>query len=183
LLLGLAVLLLLVGCGSNDEQTDDITVTVPPLDTATATTTMPPVDSPLESPLQPTPVPVASCISLIEPSGNTICGYVYSEIDDGPVSGRPVFLAEALTAADGSVTFAALDQDNAPQGITDENGMFYVTDVPSDMYFLMLGEYPQPIMLKERDNPENDIFVDWREEEGAVDLGIITANVPSLQSP
>lgn len=67
--------------------------------------------------------------------------------------------------------------------MTDENGMFWVTDVPPNMYFLMLGEYPQPLMLKELDNPENDLFVDWREEGGIVDVGIIPVDVPSLQAP
>jgi hypothetical protein len=153
--------------------------------TAIAAATAPALESPLESPLLPSasPTAVESCLSLIESSGNTVCGFVISQVDGGPVVGRPVFLAEALFSSDGSVVFSALDQNTAPQATTDENGMFSLTDVPSNMYFLMLDEYPQPIMLKEFENSENDLFVDWREDEGAVDLGIILADVPSMPTP
>ena len=92
-------------------------------------------------------------------------------------------MAEGLFSSDNSVAFAALDQEAAPQGITDENGMFYVVDVPSNLYFLMIGDYPQPAMLHELDNPANDLIVDWREVEGGVDLGIIPTNILIPQEP
>jgi hypothetical protein len=110
---------------------------------------------------------------------NTVCGYITSQIDGKPVAGRPVFLAEARFSADNSIVLAALDQDSAPQGVTDEHGLFFVTDVPPNMYFLMIGNYPQPRMLKEPDNPNNDLYIDWREESGAVDLGLIYVDLVS----
>ena len=100
-----------------------------------------------------------------------------------PIARRPVFLAEGLFASDNSVVLAALDQEAAPQGTTDENGMFYVVDVPPNLYFLMVGDYPQPVMLHEPDNPTNDLFVDWRESEGAVDLGVIPTHILVPQEP
>jgi hypothetical protein len=120
---------------------------------------------------------------LIEPVGNTVCGYVVSQIESAPVVGRPVFLAKALFSSDNSMVLAALNQDTAPKGISDENGMFCVIDVPSNLYFLMIGDYPQPVMLHEPDNPTNDLIVDWRETEGVVDLGIIPTHVIVPQEP
>jgi hypothetical protein len=157
----LFVLVLLVGCGANGGED------------AASPTPEPVSATPFDSPLQPTPTPVSSCLELIEPVGNTICGFIISQINGEPVTGRPVYLAEALFSTDNSNIFSALDQSSAPQGVTDESGMFYVTDVPPNMYFLMIDDFPQPIMLKERDIPENDLYVDWREEGGVVDLGII----------
>jgi hypothetical protein len=61
--------------------------------------------------------------------------------------------------------------------------MFYVVDVPSNLYFLMISDYPQPVMLHEPDNPENDLMVDWREKEGAFDLGVIPSQVFASPEP
>lgn len=193
----LAVLVLLAGCGADvgegpSPSTPSIDVTegrgspTPGVDASAGPASPTPaavLTSPLESPLLPTSAPPSSCLALIEPVGNTVCGRIISQIDGKPVAGRPVYLAEALFSDDGSSVFAALDQESAPQGNTDENGMFYVTDVPPNMYFLMIGEFPQPIMLKEPDNPANDLYLDWREEGGVVDLGIIPAAIASLQEP
>jgi hypothetical protein len=136
-----------------------------------------------ESLLPKTSAPGPSCLELIKPSGNTVCGYIVSRIDGNLVAGRPIFLAAAMWSADESVVLAALERETAPQGITDENGMFYVADVPPDMYFLMIDEFPQPLMLKEPGNPNNDLYVDWRTTGGVVDLGVIFADVLSFQSP
>jgi hypothetical protein len=101
------------------------------------------------------------------------------QADGQPVADRPVFLAEGLTTSDNSAVFAALDQNSAPQGITDANGMFFIVDVPANLYFVMIGDYPQPLMIKEPDNPANDLYVDWREEGGIVDLGVLTVTFPA----
>jgi hypothetical protein len=170
----LAILLILGGCGTDADEGS-----ASPGSTVESTTFV----SPLVSPSQPTSTPIPSCLDLIEPVGNTICGYIVSQIDGKPAAGRAVFLAEALFSDDGSFVFSALDENSAPQGITDEEGMFFVSDVPPDMYFLMLGDFPRPLMLQEPDSPEDDLYVDWREEGGVVDLGIIPAGVPSLQEP
>jgi hypothetical protein len=100
-------------------------------------------------------------------------------MDGKPVTGRPVYLAEALFSTDNSVVFSALHQGTAPQGVTDEQGMFYVTDIPANMYFLMLDDYPKPIMLKEAEDPDDDLYVDWREEGGIVDLGVVFVGLVS----
>lgn len=139
--------------------------------------------SPATTAVATVPASRPSCLTLIEPVGNTVCGYVVYESDNTPVVGRPVFLAEALFGADNSIVFAALDQNTAPKGVTDENGMFYVVDVPSNLYFLMISDYPQPVMLHEPDNPENDLMVDWREKEGAFDLGVIPSQVFASPEP
>jgi len=114
-----------------------------------------------------------SCLSLVKSSGNTVCGYIVNENDGTPVIGRPVFLARALFSADKSMVLASLDQTTAPKGVTDERGMFCVVDVPADMYFLLLGDYPQPILLRDPKNPTYDLTVDWRQSPGAVDVGVI----------
>lgn len=75
------------------------------------------------------------------------------------------------------MVLAALNQEVAPKGISDGNGMFYIVDVPSNLYFLMIDDYPQPVMLHEPDKPTNDLMVDWRETEGAVDVGIIPTHL------
>lgn len=167
----LAVLVLCSGCGTEGSGQSES-----PLD-------VPTFESPVESPVVPTATPWPSCLTLIEPVGNTVCGYVVSQIESAPVVGRPVFLAKALFSSDNSMVLAALNQDTAPKGISDENGMFYVIDVPSNLYFLMIGDYPQPVMLHEPDNPTNDLIVDWRETEGVVDLGIIPTHVIVPQEP
>jgi hypothetical protein len=179
----LIVLLFVAGCGSSVDS-DGKDVASPTTEVAASPTPEPVFDSPLESPLLPTPSPVASCLDLIETSGNTICGFVQNQSDGKPIAGRPIYLAEALLSDEGLHVFAALDQESAPQGTTDENGMFFVVDVPPSMYFLMIGEYPRPLMLREPDRPENDLYVDWREEGvmgPEIDLGIIP--VSGLQAP
>ena len=163
----LVVLLLAAGCGTDVDQG----TSSPTPESA--------FESPLDPPVPPTSTPVASCLELIEPVGNTVCGIITSQIDGQPVSGRPVFLAEGLTTTDNSAVFAALDQNSAPQGITDENGMFSIIDAPANLYFVMIGDYPQPLMLKEPAKPSNDLFVDWREEGGSVDLGILIVALPA----
>ncbi|MFX1411328.1 MAG: hypothetical protein ACFFA6_13340 [Promethearchaeota archaeon] len=129
------------------------------------------------SPTAPTATARPSCLTLIEPVGNTVCGYIFNEHTGKPVVKRPVYLAKALFSSDNSVVLSSLNKNRAPQGVTDKNGMFYVTNVPSDMYFLMLDDYPKPIMMQEPDNPANDLFVDWRESTGPVDLGVIPVRV------
>jgi len=114
-----------------------------------------------------------SCLAFVKAVGNTVCGYIANETDGTPIVGRPVFLAKALFSADKSMVLASLDQNAAPKGITDETGMFCVVDVPTDMYFLLLGDYPQPIMLRDPKNPAYDLTVDWRQSKGAVDVGVI----------
>ncbi len=161
----LGVLVLCNGCGAESNRQDE-----PPLEATT-------FESPFESPIVPTATPRSSCLTLIEPVGNTVCGYIVNKSEGTPIVGRPVFLAEALFSSDNSVVFAALDQETAPKGITDENGMFYVVDAPSNLYFLMVGNYPQPVMLHEPDNQTNDLIVDWRETEGVIDLGIIPTHI------
>jgi hypothetical protein len=94
-----------------------------------------------------------------------------------PITKRPVFLARALFLSDNSAVFASLQRETAPQGVLDENGLFYVTNVEPELYFVMIDDYPQPMMLKEPDNPMDDLIVDWRESGGEVDLGIITSHV------
>ena len=137
-------------------------------------------ESPIEIPTLAfsTPTLRPSCLTLIEPEGNTVCGYVISDRNNSaPITNRPVFLARARFLSDGSAVFAELDRSTAPQGILDENGMFYVKNVRPDLYFLMLDDYPQPVILKEPDNPTNDIIVDWRESGGSVDLEVITSYI------
>jgi hypothetical protein len=171
LLVWLGVLLLCNGCDTQSSmQNESLPNTVE-------------FESPFESPIVPTATPWPSCLTLIEPVGNTVCGYMVSQSSGAPIVGRPVFVAEGLFSSDNSVAFAALDQETAPQGITDENGMFFVADLPSNLYFLMIGDYPQPAMLHEPDNPANDLIVDWREVEGEVDLGIIPTNILIPQEP
>ncbi|NLE45861.1 MAG: hypothetical protein GX620_14150 [Chloroflexi bacterium] len=144
-----------------------------------------PLESPIESPVPPATGEVErpACLTLIQPAGNTVCGYVIRENTGEPVVGRPVYLAEGLFASDNSVVFAALDQQNAPRGVTDEQGMFYVTEVPDNLYFLMIDDYPSPVMLTEPDVPTNDLMVDWRDTGGAVDLGVITTNLLTPDQP
>jgi len=139
----------------------------------------PKLESPLttpafQSPVAPTAAARQPCLKLIEPKGNTVCGYIVGP-DGVPVVDRPMFLARGIFTSDNKAVFATLDQAAAPKGITDKNGMFYVTDVPSDLYFLMIGNYPAPVILKERANPENDLMIDWRKSGGAQDLGVISA--------
>jgi hypothetical protein len=160
------VLLIAVGCGTNANEES-----TPTPESA--------FESPLSSPVEPTATPIASCLDLIEPVGNTVCGFMVRQADGQPVADRPVFLAEGLTTSDNSAVFAALDQNSAPQGITDANGMFFIVDVPANLYFVMIGDYPQPLMIKEPDNPANDLYVDWREEGGIVDLGVLTVTFPA----
>jgi hypothetical protein len=185
LLACLVVLLLLVGCGADDGENRP-EATPEPGSTAPFESPLQPTpteslsqSAPTDSPSQPTATPVASCLAEIEPVGNTICGYIISRIDGKPVAGRPVFLAEALFSADNSVVLSALHQETAPQGVTDEQGMFYVTDVPANMYFLMIDDYPQPIMLKEVEDPDDDLYVDWREQGGVVDVGVLFVGLVS----
>ncbi len=141
----------------------------------------PQVESPLNtpvftSPLLPTATAHPSCLTLIEPKSNTVCGYIVG-LDGVPIADRPIFMAHGLFASDNSVVFAALDQSTAPKGITDKNGLFYITDIPSDLYFLMIDNYPQPVMLHEPANQENDLMVDWRNSGGEIDLGVISTDV------
>ena len=171
LLACLGTLLLCNGCDTESSRPDEPTPEAPAF------------ESPFESPIKPTATPRPSCLTLIEPVGNTVCGYVVSQSTGAPIAGRPVFLAEGLFASDNSVVLAALDQENAPRGIADESGMFYVVDVPPNLYFLMIGDYPQPVMLHEPDNPADDLIVDWREAGGAVDLGIIPTNIFVPEEP
>lgn len=136
-------------------------------------------ESPLSTPAFQSPVAPAAaarqaCLKLIEPKGNTVCGYIVGP-DGSPVVNRPIFLAQGIFTSDNKAVFAALDQATAPKGITDKNGMFHVTDVASDLYFLMMDNYPAPVMLKERANPTNDLMIDWRKSGGALDLGVISA--------
>lgn len=180
LLLGVGLLLACVGCGAESSGPDESPV-AEVVESGEAGDVV--FESPFESPIVPTATPRPSCLTVIEPVGNTVCGYVVSESNGAPVAGRPVFLAKGLFSSDNSVVFAALDQEAAPQGVTDENGMFYVVDVPSDLYFLMIGDYPQPVMLHEPDNPADDLIVDWREAGGAVDLGIIPTDIIVPQEP
>jgi hypothetical protein len=133
----------------------------------------PPSVSVTGSSATPTTVARPSCLTLSKPVGNTVCGYIINETDGAPVVGRPVFLAKALFSSDKSLVLASLDQFAAPKGITNENGMFCVVDVPTDMYFLLLGDYPQPIMLRDPKNPAHDLTVDWRQSKGTVDVGVI----------
>jgi hypothetical protein len=139
----------------------------------------PKLESPLgtpafKSPILPTAAARQSCQKLIQPKGNTVCGYIASP-NGAPIVDRPIFLARGIFASNNSVVVAALDQATAPKGITDKNGMFYLTNVPSDLYFLMMGAYPKPMMLHEPANPANDLIVDWRKSGGVVDLGVIQA--------
>ena len=163
----IVILVIAAGCGTNQDQ--DMGSPTP--ESA--------FESPLSSPVPPTVTPIVSCLDIIEPVGNTVCGIIVSQIDGQPISGRPVYLAEGLTTSDNSAVFAALDQNNAPQGITDENGMFSIIDAPANLYFVMLGDYPQPLMVKEPDDPTDDLYVDWREEGGSLDLGILSVALPS----
>lgn len=173
LLACLAILVLLCSrCGDADNGQDESPLAVP-------TTSEPQ----FESPIVPTATPWPSCLTLIEPVGNTVCGYIVSSSHGVPIAGRPVFLARARFTSDNSAVFAELKREVAPRAILDENGMFYMVDVQSDLYFLMMDDYPQPVMLKERDNPMNDLIVDWRESGGAVDLGIITSYVYITPEP
>ena len=167
----LGILVLCSGCGTEDGEQTELPLEAPTF------------ESSFESPIVPTTTPLPSCLTLIEPVGNTVCGYVVNRSSGAPIVGRPVFLAEALFSSDNSMVFAALDQESAPKGIIDENGMFYVVDVPSNLYFLMVGDYPQPVMLHEPDNPTNDLIVDWREAEGTVDLGVIPTHIFIPQEP
>ena len=163
----IVVLVIATGCGTNQDQDDSS----PTPESA--------FESPLSSPVPPTATLVASCLDMVEPVGNTVCGIIISQMDGKPVSGRPVYLAEGLTASDNSAVFAALDQNSAPQGTTDENGMFFIIDAPANLYFVMIGDYPQPLMLKEPDDPTDDLYVDWREEGGNLDLGLLSVALPS----
>ena len=182
----LVAVLVLGACSVNNNNDDDDTQGV---ETTSQTQVFessidPPAplssQSPLEVPASSTAWPPGPCLSLMEPVGNTVCGYVVNRESNEPVVGRPIFLAEGLFSSDASVVLAALDQQSAPQGVTDENGMFYVIDVPSQLFFLMIGDYPQPLMLQEPDNPTDDIMVDFRTEEGTVDLGIIITHVATV---
>jgi hypothetical protein len=174
------ILFCCVGCGSESRVTETPRSTATPQPTATLSQSplVVPVaaDSPVSTPLSPAPTPRPSCLTQIEPVGNTVCGYVVTA-GGVPIVGRPVFLARALFLSDNSAVFATLDRQNAPQGVLDENGLFYMTGVRSDLYFVMIDDYPQPMMLKEPDNPRDDLIVDWRESGGEVDLGTITSNV------
>lgn len=180
LLVCLGMLLFWTGCSTENGRRDESQSGETSFESPSDETSF---ESPFESPIAPTATPRPSCLTLIEPVGNTVCGYVVSQSSGMPIARRPVFLAEGLFASDNSVVLAALDQETAPQGVTDENGMFYVVDVPSNLYFLMVGDYPQPVMLHEPDNPINDLFVDWRDSEGAVDLGVIPTHILVSQEP
>ena len=141
----------------------------------------PKIESPLktpvfESPIVPTTTARPSCLTLIKPKGNTACGYIVGP-NGSPIVDRPIFLAQGKFTSDNSAVFAALDKSTAPKGVTDKNGMFYVVDMPSDLYFLMMDTYPAPLMLHEPANPANDLIVDWRKSGGAVDLGVIPTQV------
>jgi hypothetical protein len=136
-----------------------------------------------QSPIETTGTARPPCLTQFEPVGNTVCGYVIDKRTGRPVVGRPVFLAEAIFSSDNSIVLAALDKQTAPQGTTDESGMFYITDVPSNLYFLQIDDYPKPVMLHEPDDQTNDLTVDWREKEGAVDLGVIPTSILPPQSP
>lgn len=133
--------------------------------------------TPVEPSASPTVITRPPCLTLIQPAGNTVCGYIINEFSGKPVVGRPVYLAKGLLSSDNSVVLASLDKITAPRGVTDENGMFFVIGVPADLYFLMLDDYPQPMMLREPDNPSNDLIVDWRESSEPIDLGVISARV------
>jgi len=174
-------MLLLGACAANDdsqsvEPTSQIQVLQSPVDPSSPS----PSHSPLAVSTSPTVWPPGSCLSLVESVGNTVCGYVVNRESGEPVVGRPIFLAEGLFSSDRSVVLAALDQQSAPRGVTDESGMFYVSDVPSQLFFLMIGDYPQPLMLQEPGSPTNDLMVDFRTEPGEFDLGVITTHIATV---
>ena len=178
LFLALAVLGLVatsVGCARQEATPTQSPIQTPVAESTDSATQA--FESPLEEPTAVSETGRPSCLELIEPEGNTVCGYVVHADTGDPITGRPVFLAEAVFSDDNRIVLAALDRERAPQGTTNENGMFYVKDVPADLYFLQLDEYPKPIMLHDPENPSDDLIVDWRDDGGVVGLGVIPARV------
>jgi hypothetical protein len=145
-----------------------------------------PTVSPLttNSPLTQPEAPEVSCLKKITPSGNTICGYLWDRDRNVPVANRLVFLADALATENKAAYFAALDRTVSPKSLTDANGMFYFTDMPTNMYFLMVDDYPQALMIHELKIQTNDLFVDFNQTPGAIDLGrVIAYNLAPDQQP
>ncbi len=149
-----------------------------------ANPTVSPVNNTVSPVAEPVKMDQVSCLTRITPVGNTVCGYVWDRDRNAPVPNRPVYLADALFSSDGSGgVFAALDVTTAPIAVTDENGMFYFVNVPSQMFFLMVESFPQSLMLHEREIQDNDLFVDFREKTGNVDLGTVIAYDLAYGSP
>jgi len=89
-----------------------------------------------------------------------------------PIAGAPIYLGTILKTTDGREGLVELTKETAPKAVTDPQGHFIFTDVPSGRYGLMLDAPFGTLLLNK---PENggDLIVEVAGGK-ALDLGELT---------
>lgn len=120
--------------------------------------------------------------SLEESDVSTIRGALFLEQVNGeeiPVVGVLLYLAEVLTAQDGTDSLAALDKASSPRAVTTEEGAFEFRSVATGKYGLVLDLVSQSFILM---NPQDgETMLISIEDQKTIDLGKLI--YPSLPLP
>lgn len=89
----------------------------------------------------PSPTPLAGVSTPIPtslPSSGTVTGFLFDDVERGPLVGYVLYLAKLLEPMGEQLSVAALDTQADPRAITDSAGQFTFTNVAPATYALAL---------------------------------------------
>jgi hypothetical protein len=169
---------LLAACG---ESTTPTTEMESPVSTAEPQST--PQSTPYESPMRtPTAMPSTESLSALPtPAGSdvaTVGGVFMRDLADGrsePSADTKLQLARVIRDEDGTPLMASAGEKSSPIAVTGEDGAFVFTDVPSDMYALVVITPIGSFMV--RNETGEDFLIDV-EPGGVLDLGEVHTELP-----